>query len=200
MEWKEDNSTSNTNDMKDIVDAVFGQQTEDIMLPEVHTDGTPDGGRPFKQEPSDNLSILQNNLGNCLQMIDDELMKGFVTRLNQFPAVRTENLPEGLPSYEDVQLFRITELVYQEDEFSVHKLSVIFHVLSNRPCTLILMIQSDGDKCEFYIGVRSWDSSYSVGQMREMLENSLRGMFPGSKIEPYRNEDLKMDMELLKKG
>lgn len=199
MEWGRINTANHTDDIKDTTTMVTDQQAKTSLLPETLADDAAGGERPFKQGPSDNLFILQSNLGNCLQMIDDELMKGFVTHLDQFPAVKPDELPNGQASTSDVQMFKITELVYQEEEFSVHKLSAVFHALSNRHCTLILLIQSDGDKSEFYMGVRSWDSSHSVGRMREMLENSLRGMFPGSKIEPYRNEELKMDMEALKK-
>ena len=43
--------------------------------------------RPFAEPaPQDiNLSILQENLRNCLNIIDDEVMKGYVTRLDQLP-------------------------------------------------------------------------------------------------------------------
>lgn len=34
-----------------------------------------------------NLNILQNNLGNCLSIIDEEVMKGYVTRLDELPII-----------------------------------------------------------------------------------------------------------------
>ena len=32
-----------------------------------------------------NLQVLQENLGNCLSIIDDEVMKGYITKLEQLP-------------------------------------------------------------------------------------------------------------------
>lgn len=134
------------------------------------------------------LSILQENLAHCLEMIDDEIMKGYLGRLEEFSVIPLE---EGkAEALQDIHFFKITELVYQEEEFSVHKLSTVFHALSNKPCTLVLMIRSDGLRNHFYLGVRSRNEKYSSGTMMQMLKQSLLGMFPGSQIEPYYDEDM----------
>ena len=104
----------------------------------------------MEPEPSAlNIDILQNNLGNCLNIIDDEVMKGYVTKLEQLPIEKSENyLNENL---KEIHFFKISELVYQEDEVSVDKLAMVFHGLSNKPCTLVLMLKSNGEKTEFYL-------------------------------------------------
>ncbi|MCC8051412.1 MAG: DUF87 domain-containing protein [Clostridiales bacterium] len=169
------------------------------MEPEVN----PIVGLSYK-EPEDNLDLLTRNLQDCLSLIDDELMKGYVTQLDQLPvAVPPEgkSLREELSALPEVQFFRITELVYQKDEFSVHKLAAVFHAISGRECTLILMIQSNGDRSDFYLGVRSWKPlEHSVGTMRKMLENILMGMFPGSRVEPYLSEELEANMRQAEKS
>ena len=74
-----------------------------------------DNNEPYKEpEPSRlNLNVLQNNLGNCLSIIDDEVMKGYVTKLEQFPIIKVnEGFEEGL---NDIHFFKISELVYQEE-------------------------------------------------------------------------------------
>src|SRR5699024_389500 len=105
-----------------------------------------------------------------------------------------------ISALEQIQFFRISELVYQEDEFSVHKLATIFNALSNKPCTLVLMIQSDGQTNDFYLGVRSRNSRFSGGTMRQLLEQSLLGLFPGSKTDDYFNEDMRADLDKLDIG
>ena len=102
-----------------------------------------------------NLSVLQQNLGNCLQIIDDEVMKGYRVHLSDLPIVPLDQ--DTKLSLKDIQFFRISELVYQENEFSVYALSTMFHALSNKPCTLVLMIKSNGLQNDFYLGVRSLD-------------------------------------------
>lgn len=142
-----------------------------------------------------NFMTLQQNLQNCLSIVDNEVMKNYVPSLQHCDVVPLDDI--SIHNLQQIQFFRITELVYQEDEFSVHKLATIFNALSNKPCTLVLMIQSDGENNNFYLGVRSRDSHYSTGTMRQMLEQSLHGLFPGSNTEEYFNENLKADINRL---
>ncbi|MGN1248592.1 MAG: helicase HerA domain-containing protein [Candidatus Spyradocola sp.] len=145
--------------------------------------------------------VLQQNLQNCLSIVDNEVMKDYIPALKDCAVVRCDDgLLRELDSEEkSIQFFRITELVYQEDEFSVHKLATVFHALSNKPCTLALMIQSDGANTEFYLGVRSRGSA-STGTMKRLLEQSLLGLFPGSSTEEYLGAELKRDLRRLRTG
>lgn len=144
-----------------------------------------------------NISVLQDNLGNCLDIIEDEVMKGYVTRLDRLPIIKFETMITT--DLQQIHFFRISELVYQEDEFSVDKLTMVFHALSNRPCTLVLMLKSDGEKTDFYLGARP-NGDNSAGTLFQMLKQSLLGFFPGSRITEYYDEDMKKDMSSLDIG
>lgn len=143
------------------------------------------------------IGILQNNLGNCLNIIDDEVMKGYVTRLDELPIIIQDD--KVYNNLEDIHFFKISELVYQENEFSVDKLTMVFQALSNKPCTLVLMLRSDGEKTEFYLGVRPNDN-HSSGTLFQMLKQSLLGFFPGSQISDYYDEDMKRDLQNISVG
>lgn len=144
-----------------------------------------------------NLGILQNNLRNCLSIIDDEVMKGYVTRLNQLPIIiQNEEVYDNL---NDMHFFKISELVYQEDEFSTDKLAMVFHALSNKPCTLVLMLKSDGLQTDFYLGARPNDGG-SAGTLFQMLRQNLLGFFPGSKISDYYDENMQQDLKAINIG
>ena len=147
---------------------------------------------------SDSFITLQQNLQNCLDIVDNEIMKNYISSLDSCEVIPA--VPEVIDNLEQIQFFRITELVYEENEFSVHKLATVFNALSNKPCTLVLMIQSDGKDNHFYLGVRSRDSKYSTGTMRQLLEQSLTGLFPGSVTDNYLNEKLHADLKNLNIG
>lgn len=151
--------------------------------------------RPYAEPMTNdlNLAVLQSDLGSCLSIIDDEVMKGYVTRLAQLPIIGLQQ--DDLKNLDDVQFFRITELVYQEDEFSVDKLSMVFHTLSSCPCTLSLMLSSNGNQTDFYLGVRSNDPHRTTGTLLKMLKKTLMGFFPGSRIETFYDEDRKKMMQ-----
>lgn len=142
-----------------------------------------------------NFITLQQNLQNCLSIVDNEVMKNYIPLLQHCDVVPIDDT--SIKELQQIQFFRISTLVYQDDEFSVHKLATIFNALSNKPCTLVLMIQSGGQNNSFYLGVRSRDPQYSTGTMRQLLEQSLLGLFPGSDTDDYFNENLKTDMDNL---
>ena len=135
---------------------------------------------------------MQNNLGNCLQIIDDEVMKGYITRLDKLDIIVPSEA--SFSELKKIHFFRITELVYDKNEFSVHKFATMFHTLSNKPCTLVLMLQSDGRNTNFYLGVRSESDANSTGTMCDMLKESLKSQFQGSNIELYPYETLTDDL------
>lgn len=175
--------------IENIVEQPLYVKKEELV--EVHNQKT------FAEPERMNLNILQSNLGNCLRIIDDEVMKGYVTRLDKLPIIiQNKEVYENL---NDMHFFKISELVYQEDEFSVDKLAMVFHALSNKPCTLVLMLKSDGIRTNFYLGVRPNDSR-SAGTLFQMLKQSLLGFFPGSKISDYYDEEMKKDMQSINIG
>lgn len=140
-----------------------------------------------------NLGVLQSNLANCLGIIDNEVMKGYVTRLDQLPILSADQYLQT-SNLDGIQFFQISELVYQEDEFAVDKLAMVFQSLSNQPCTLALMLRSDGERTEFYMGARPTDGN-SAGALRQMLEKTLIGFFPGSCTKPYRESTMKTNLK-----
>lgn len=171
-------------------------QNKDIFDTTVNT---PTVATVYADAPGEfNFITLQTNLQNCISIIDNEVMKNYVPELQHCDVVPLQGTE--IKALEQIQFFRISELVYQEDEFSVYKLATIFNTLSNKPCTLVLMIQSDGQTNNFYLGVRSRDPNYSVGTMRQLLEQSLLGLFPGSDTADYFNEDMQADLNRVNIG
>lgn len=176
-----------------ILESKAPQISTDTLLPVEHARTV---NTVYADAPSElNFLTLQQNLQNCLAIIDSDVMKDYIPTLQHCDVVPFDE--HTVDQLQDIQFFRITELVYQEDEFSVHKLATVFHALSNKPCTLVLMIQSDGQTNNFYLGVRPRDSRNSAGTMRKMLEQSLLGLFPGSHTAEYRTDELETDLRRL---
>ena len=155
----------------------------------------------YNESPEEfNYMTLQRNLENCLTIVDYEVMKNYIPSLQHCPVVPITEDALSKIKETPIQFFRISELVYQEDEFSVHKLATVFNALSNKPCTLVLMIKSDGQNNNFYLGVRSRNPKFDTGTMKTLLEQSLLGQFPGSDTDEYLDTTLESDMDNLKVG
>lgn len=128
------------------------------------------------------LRMLEANVANCLQIIDDEVMKGYVTKLPDLPIILPEFDEEKMKN-EPYQWFHITKIVYEKDEFSVSKLATVFQTVAGKNSTLVLMIQNVNHRANFYLGVRNHEDKDFTGTLRQMLETSLRGQFPGSDFD-----------------
>ncbi|WP_332373127.1 MULTISPECIES: helicase HerA domain-containing protein [Lactococcus] len=139
------------------------------------------------------IDELKQKLAEANQLVDDVVLKHYLTRLSELEVLPLEN-PEI--QINDIQLFKITEMVYQTDEYSTHKFSAVFDVLQNLNCGVFIVVDSDGEKTEFYMGVRSLDDKRTTSTLKSMLENSLKGQFPGVKTENLLNDPAE---ELLKR-
>lgn len=128
------------------------------------------------------IKVLEQNVGNCLQLIDDEIMKSYVTRLSDLQIIKLDFDEEKFRN-EPYQWFHITKLVYEKEEFSVSKLATVFQTVAGKNSTLVLMIQNKNHKTNFYIGVRNHDEKDFTGTLRQILETSLKGQFPGSEFD-----------------
>lgn len=142
-----------------------------------------------------NIQILRQNLVNCLDKIEDEVLKGYLEKIDRMPVVpMDDNIFTKLP---DIQFFQITELVCQDGELSVSKLATLYSAFCDKPCTLVLRVSSDGVRQRIYLGVRSRSEYYSTNAMKVMLQQGLEGLFPGSRSKAYYAEELCRDMEEL---
>lgn len=133
------------------------------------------------------LQLLQRNLSNAMDLIDTHIMRGYLEKLPELAVMEPDE--ELLKCYDYMQFFKITELVYEKDEFSVFKLATVLHTLSEDFCSVALVIRSDGLTNHFYLGVRSQEHGKSTGRMRKMLSKSMKGIFPGTRIHEIMNND-----------
>lgn len=149
-------------------------------------------GTARKQQPQ-----IKNNrvvadlpqLGESSRIIEDFVMKNYLTTLQSMEVVP---LPEVFKSLEQVRMFKLTEMIYQKEESSLHKLSSVFNSIQHLNCGMFLLIHSDGKKTELYAGVRSFDNSRTVSSLKESLEGAFKGQFPGMKTATVMDEEAEL--------
>lgn len=143
-----------------------------------------------KELPVFNIKTLESNVSRCLALLDDEVMHSYVAQLTDLDIIDPAFDEEKIKN-EPYQFFHITKLVYEQNEFSVSKLSTIFQTLSGKNCTLVLLIQNKDHITNFYLGVRDHEEKDFTGTLRQMLEMGLKGQFPGSDFDPdFSIEDM----------
>ena len=114
-------------------------------------------------ETGNQLSIeKKQDIENRLAIIEDGIRKKYLTRLTEMQIVPAGDL---LPLEEDliqnVRLYHVTEMVYEKGEPVTDKFTTVFNTLSTYHATAFIIMDSDGKKTDFYVGVRNTEEDKS---------------------------------------
>lgn len=141
-----------------------------------------------KEQNSSEVIAQDITVENQLEIIEEGIRKNYLTRLTEMSIVPIQNL---MPLEEDlidnVRLYKITEMVYQKGEPAIDKFTTVFNTLSAYKATVFIIMDSDGRKTDFYVGVRNNEEDESVKRstvtLGDTLKYTLVGHFPGIKIQ-----------------
>ena len=131
-----------------------------------------------KENHLPSLETLEKQLAESSKLVEDIVLKKYLQRLDGLEVVP---LPKELKQISDIRLFKITEMVYQKDEYSTYKFASVFSAVQNLNCGVFIIADSDGRKTDFYMGVRSLDNKRTTKSLKDTLKNALIGQFPGVK-------------------
>ena len=132
------------------------------------------------------VEVLQTKLADASMLLDDIVLKKYLYQLKDFEIVP---LDPKLKNIRDIRLFKITEMVYQKDEYSTYKFASVFSAMQNLNCGIFILANSDGSKTDFYMGIRSLDNKHTTKSLKDTLRNALIGQFPGVKTEDLLDPD-----------
>ena len=128
------------------------------------------------------------SIENRLEIIEDGIRKKYLARLSDMFIASVDNLcslEEDI--IDNIRLYRVTEMVYQKGESAVDKFTTVFNTISTYNASVYIIIDSDGKKTDFYIGVRNNETDNllkrSTVTLGDTLKNTLIGHFPGIKIQ-----------------
>lgn len=124
------------------------------------------------------IKNLKTQLEEASKLVDDIILKKYLHKLTDFEIIPLSN---EFKQISDIRLFKITEMVYQKDEYSTYKFASVFNSVQNLNCGIFIIANSDGEKTDFYMGVRSLDDKRTTKSLKDTLKNALIGQFPGVK-------------------
>lgn len=145
-------------------------------------------------EPEVELGFSEpEGMEESIELTGKVLMKRYLSELHDYDIVPVEEtfLPEdinGNPS-DYTRLFCITSIAYDKEEDNLLKLSNVYNALSVAKGSLILIIDSNGEKISFYLGVRTF-SNDDLPIAQDTLIKTLKGNFPGCETEPLKNDKI----------
>lgn len=143
-----------------------------------------------EQAPVPEYNSIISGCRNALQVVDDIVLKNYISKLSSMNVVPLdkETLEKNID--DNVLFFKINEIVYEKDEFASYKFASVFNSLAVTKSAFYVIIDSDGTKTDFYMGVRSFDEERTTSSLKNILENSMFGQFPGLKTTNYTIEEI----------
>lgn len=129
---------------------------------------------------------LRDGFSSAFTLVDDVVLKNYITRLPDFSVVPLEKsaIANNLGK---IRLFKITEMVYEQDESATYKFASVFNAVAATNSAIVTIIDSDGIKTDFYLGIRSLSEENSTQTSYSTLVNAMKGQFPGTQIENLKN-------------
>lgn len=143
-----------------------------------------------KNIPIPGFENMMSRYQNALQVVDDVILKNYITNLSKFDVVPLEQSVLDNNIKKNVLFFKINEMVYEKDEFASYKFASVFNSLATTKSAIFVIIDSDGVKTDFYMGVRSLDDDRTTSSLKNTLENAMVGQFPGTKTTNYTIEEI----------
>lgn len=135
----------------------------------------------------------------ALQVVDDVVLKNYIGNLHAMPVVPLEKNILEQNIRDNVLFFKITEMVYEKEEFAAYKFASVFNSLATTESAIFVIIDSNGIKTDFYMGVRSLDADRTTSSLRDTVENAMKGQFSGIKTQDYTIEEMQKVIDGFKK-
>lgn len=90
---------------------------------------------------------------------------------------------------EKVRFYDVTQIVLNKNENSRDKLVSVYNAVGSAGASLLMMIHGDKERVSIKFGVKAKVADY-VSDYGAVLQNSLKGNFPGTKIEVVKKDSL----------
>lgn len=155
--------------------------------------------RNSSDAPIPYYSDIADSYQTALKVVDDVILKNYVSDLSSMEIVPLSKSMLQFNIRDNVRFFKITEMVYEKDELATYKFASVFNALSIADSAVFIIIDSDGVKTDFYMGVRSLDEYRTISSLKDTVENALKGQFPGIKTyDDYTIEDMQAILNRIK--
>lgn len=148
-----------------------------------------------KWKKSEQRKITQFQLAQGFQVADIYLNRSY---LDSFSSASIILPNHSVMDTSKLRLIEISKLVFDANEKFTDKLMSVYSALHSLNSSVALIIDSDGQKIKFYMGIRSEQNCSIAG---DILESTLKGNFPGIVYDSKDMNDIEsMINDIQKRG
>ena len=135
----------------------------------------------LKWKKTEQRKMTEHQLAQGFQVADVYLNRSYLEKFSSAPIISADRY---VLDTSKLCLIEISKLVFDTNEKFTDKLMSVYSALHSLESSLALIIDSDGEKIRFYMGIRSEKNSSIAG---DVLESTLKGNFPGI---VYKSKDI----------
>lgn len=154
---------------------------------------------PFEAQHStapwstDTLSDTLHQAESALSAAATLIHRSYLGNLKSFP-VQPASTSDRVDTAQSVRIFRLGRLVAESRHSILESLTATYTALGATGHAVFLLIDSDGEHTDLYIGCRASrkGNGHAAGRL---LEESFNGHFPGSHLEPLKNSQTQKLLE-----
>lgn len=137
---------------------------------------------PYKEiartESSTNIKGYEINASHALSLVDDVVLKNYLTRLSSLEIV---SLDSDI-SLNDTIIFKVNKMVYEKDEYATDKFISIVSAMTYTKGSVFMIVDGHKDHTDFYLGVKCEDPERTTNSVAETFMNAMIGQFPGAQL------------------
>lgn len=117
--------------------------------------------------------------------------KSYLAELKHYDVLQVENQQNlRLNRGGDVRIFRVERLVQENKQSVLESTTAAYTALGAAGYTVFLFLKSDGKETLLYIGTRGEPGKMLGQNSGDLLQETFKGHFPGSKLAPLKGTDV----------
>ncbi len=137
-----------------------------------------------------------------ISVIEEQIRKNYLSRISEMKVAPVEMPDLECDLIDNVRLYHLSEVVYKKGESAKDKFTTVFNALAPFNATVFVIIDSDGNSTDFYIGVRNneieEEKKRSTVTLGDTIKNTLIGQFPGTRIESQNRKQVALLSEKIR--
>lgn len=123
---------------------------------------------------------------DLLYMAEQIINQSHYANLSGWKIIDLDKASQGIRAEDVLCLFQISEIVYDENESSSDKLSIVFSALHSCGASCLMILECVEGRTKLYLGAvnkQRYENIYYLNVIQDILKTSIYGNLPGSEIK-----------------
>jgi len=132
------------------------------------------------------VNMDKENINDLLFTAEQVINQAHYGNLSELNIIALDDESQKIHAEDVLCLFKISEIVYDENEAGADKFSVVFNALHSCGASCIMILECVEGRTELYLGAvnkQRYENIFYLNIVRDILKTSIYGNLPGSEIE-----------------